>query len=278
MSKRLWSRCSVADCNAVSTVDANPLATIFATDFEKRGLTLVVRLFMERLEDSNVRNLWKKLVQLSLYHTLLHYNHWDEFAAFAEPAEKEGHKSGIHYLFACLDARRQWPISLFPGSASQVATTDLTNIRNLFHDKLYSLKIVQGSSQQSTFRWFESLVSPSPSDPFTKIPECTNFFQLHTQNIWICSGGNDDNAHTRIDRPWKQTVIQSMTPANHEIYGGSFKAWFQNNVNIKTRSLGEFVEKNCWRYRSENYFCHGPSIQISYISEIPEVKVEYYYI
>ncbi|THU77095.1 hypothetical protein K435DRAFT_894193 [Dendrothele bispora CBS 962.96] len=205
------------------------------------------------------------------YHTLLHYNHWNEFAAFAEPAEKEEHKSGIHYLFACLDARCQWPISLFPGSASQVATTDLTNIRNLFHAKLYSLKIVQGSSQQTTFRWFEALVSPSPSDPFTKIPECTNFFQLHTQNIWICSGGNDDNAHTRIDRPWKQTVIQSMTPANHEIYGGSFKAWFQNNVNIKTRSLGEFVEKNCGRYRSENYFCHGPSIQISYISEIPVI-------
>ncbi|THU95556.1 hypothetical protein K435DRAFT_859430 [Dendrothele bispora CBS 962.96] len=31
---------AVADCNAVSTVDANPLATIFATNFETRGLTV----------------------------------------------------------------------------------------------------------------------------------------------------------------------------------------------------------------------------------------------
>ncbi|THU77044.1 hypothetical protein K435DRAFT_878357 [Dendrothele bispora CBS 962.96] len=93
---------------------------------------------------------------------------------------------------------------------------------------------------------------------------------MRTQNIWTCTGGEDSYPHIRIDRPHKQTIV-SLLPLAHQTYGGSFKSWFQNMVDIKTRQLGEHVENHCWHWRSENFYCHGPSTTASYISDIPVV-------
>ncbi|THV04142.1 hypothetical protein K435DRAFT_851137 [Dendrothele bispora CBS 962.96] len=152
------------------------------------------------------------------YHTLLHYNHWDEFASFAELSSKNDRESGIHFLFCCLDAWKKWSVDRISRAGDQIsANSHLSNIRNLFHDKLFALEVVKGSSQQSTF------------------------------------------------------TIVSLLPLAHQTYGGSFKEWFQNMVDIKTRQLGEHVEDHCWRWRSENFYCHGPSTTASYISDIPVV-------
>ncbi|THU98072.1 hypothetical protein K435DRAFT_857000 [Dendrothele bispora CBS 962.96] len=173
-------------------------------------------------------------------------------------------------LYLSIDARRDWPLSAFPGSSKGQNVQPLESLRDELWEYLSGNQLLPYSIYefQPGWGWFEQSIMSSSL--------YHHFFGAVKQRIWKCA--TTESVHYRVEKPRPSTGIHDVYPSTHAHYQGKIKEWLQERTQLK-KAIRMEPHPYCWRKTTlngeddETHFCHENALEFEFWTSLPIIMV-----
>ncbi|THU81661.1 hypothetical protein K435DRAFT_808888 [Dendrothele bispora CBS 962.96] len=201
---------------------------------------------------------------------LLHPQVWKHFEELASVEIGTSSPSHVFQLYLSINARRDWPLSAFPGSSKGQNAQPLESLRDELQEYLSGNQLLPYPKYefQPGWGWFEQSIMSSPL--------YHHFFGAVKQRIWKCA--TTDSVHYRVEKPRPSTGIHDVYPSTHAHYQGKIKEWLQECTQLK-KAIRMEPHPYCWRKTTlngeddETHFCHGNALEFEFWTSLPIIMV-----